>query len=92
MLLTQLECSKESTAVVQQEDANVQVALAYAAKNTECGTTRGISIPVMLPVDKDDLKACIAQIVAVKCADWMAADPTPTLCLSMQAQLRKHQH
>lgn len=81
-------CDEDNSAQFYEVgEANVILLAAFAAKDHECGTSTGLSVPVALRVDRDDLDACAAEVLATSCATWSAGSPTPALCLAMLVQL-----
>lgn len=65
-------------------EANMAVAGAFAAKDKECGTGHSVTVPVTGRARKQHVDNCVAQIVALPCSSWVSADPTPSLCLTIQ--------
>ena len=64
-------------------EANTILLASFAAKNSECGSTVGLTTPVGARVDRDHLDACVAAVMATSCATWTGDSPTPAACLSM---------
>lgn len=74
-------CSREEAQQISAQEATTEIALAFAAKDSQCGMSHNITYPIINRANKENVRACTAQIVSLTCTAWAAADPTPSLCL-----------
>ena len=80
--------SDKETQLYSADEANLKIAAAFLAKDTECNMLHQITVPVVSKVTKASVTSCVAQILAQSCTAWAANDPTPSLCLALDLNFR----
>lgn len=79
--------SDQEVSLLEPEEANIQIALAFAVHDLECSGSHSLTQPVFQKVDKTDVQLCISQILSLDCSVWnQPGDPTPPLCTMLQIE------
>lgn len=86
-LSTLFGCPSQEAQYLTIEEANIRIALSYAAKDSECGVRHSITTPVWAPVDEGDVSACQLEIAATSCTTWTGDNPPPVTCLALLTKL-----
>ncbi len=80
-------CNSHEIQFYDAGTANEKIYAAYLAQDQVCGASHVLVLPVVTEVRRSDVEACVSQILSLDCATWALNDPTPALCLLMQADL-----
>ncbi|MCB1179140.1 MAG: hypothetical protein KDK36_16260 [Leptospiraceae bacterium] len=70
------------------QEANAKVLLAFAAKDSACGTVHTITTFIPGEPQKSDIDSCVKVIQALDCSTWSAGDPTPLQCKAIEFKLK----
>lgn len=79
--------SDRETTLLEPEEANIQILMAFTVHDLECNSSHSLIQPVFQKVNKTDVQLCVSQILSLECSIWnQPGDPTPPLCLMLQIE------
>ncbi|MEI7011251.1 LIC13255 family lipoprotein [Leptospira licerasiae] len=89
LLFGLLNCSSADDDFYTFGEAGTKIMVAYAAKDTECGSSRQITSLVPGRQRKKDVDNCVASVAFEKCSFWIqAGDPVPFACKAIEYRLK----
>jgi hypothetical protein len=83
-LLLFLHCLDTSDKFYSFQEANSKILLAFAAKDSACGTVHTITSFIPSESQKSDVDSCVKVIQAIDCSSWKVSNPTPVQCTAIQ--------
>ena len=80
-------CTTPDDQLLSPAEANERILAAYAARDYQCGTGHSLTIPIYADADREDVEACVYNILAVDCSVWSSSSNIPVVCLAIQLSL-----
>lgn len=68
---------------ISMGESNTRIAAVYLYKDSQCGVSHQVSIPVMGKAKTEDLELCMLQILSTDCSIWNGASNIPAACLAI---------
>ena len=82
-----LQCTYAEDQFEDPISANARVLAAYAYKDSACGTSHQLTIPILGNARSEDVDVCVTEIMASDCANWGSENNLPVTCLAISIQL-----